>query len=299
MLRVLYTRFVSHALSTPHNLFARVAERFPIRFFKWYHALGSASSRPWQGHRGGFTLSFDCDYSTDTAAIPELLAILSGYSFKTAFACIGVLMEKAPDVYRQIVFEGHEIVNHTYAHPDNREFNPDRKFNQLTVEEQEEEIRRCHAVCRDLLGCEPIGFRIPHFGRLFDPRVYGELERLGYRYSSSILSARAPGYGVPYTADHGIIEFPISVCPAHPLNCCFDTSHLFRNPGSQWSHSQDEFVSLFALMIDVAVRYGTYINLYFDPADIVVIDRFREALDLLEARREEIWVATYRQLLDA
>lgn len=292
------TRLITHTLASPHGLAARLAERFPTKFFELYHHVGQAAQVTWNGRRGGVTLSFDCDYSTDTAAIPRLLDLLAGAPFKTAFACVGVLIEQTPAVYREIVAAGHEIVNHTYAHPDNREFNPDRTFTALSADEQEAEIRRCHDVCVALLDSTPVGFRIPHFARQFDPRIYGELHRLGYRYSSSILSSRAPGYGIPFRADEGIVEFPISVCPGHPLDSCFDTSHLFRNPNTRWAHTEAQFLALFDFMLGVAARHGTYINLYFDPADIVQVGAFRRALDLLAERSDDLWVATYRQLLD-
>ena len=331
ILASLYSWFVEHALAAPHGLTARIAELFPTGFFRLYHRIGSIividrqnnttetqrhrgderdvrvtggvstvrQSRPlWNGHRGWITLSFDCDYSTDTLAIPRLLEILSDYPFKTAFACIGLLVEREPDVYRQIVLEGHEIVNHTYTHPDNKEFNPNCRFNEMSFVDQEEEIRKCHEVCTDLLGYSPVGFRIPHFVRLFDPCIYEELHCLGYLYSSSTLSARVPGYGIPFLTERGIVEFPISVCPRHPLDCCFDTSHLFRNSNRAWSHTEEEFVILFEFMLEVAARYGTYINFYFDPADIVNVRTFRQVLDLLNERRHELRVATYRQLLD-
>lgn len=296
---LLCTRLVAQALRSPHGLIARLAERFPTTFFSWYHVISGTEHHSWNGRRGGVTLSFDCDYSTDTAAIPQLLDLLAPYPFKTAFACIGILVERSPDVYLRIVTDGHEIVNHTYAHPDNREFNPDRRFNELTTDEQETEIHRFHEVSRRLLGYAPTGFRIPHFGRLFDPRIYGELQRLGYVYSSSLLSSRAPGYGSPYQTQEGIWEFPISVCPAHPLATCFDSSHLFRNADSAWGHTEADFLRLFEFMLDVAIRYGTYINLYFDPADIVKVRAFPRALDLLNARADDLWITTYAQWLDA
>ncbi|MFI5164280.1 MAG: polysaccharide deacetylase family protein [Bacteroidia bacterium] len=56
----------------------------------------------------------------DDGPIPELtpwvLATLKEYKTKATFFCVGANIEKHPDIFRQIISEGHAIGNHTYNH---------------------------------------------------------------------------------------------------------------------------------------------------------------------------------------
>ena len=56
----------------------------------------------------------------DDGPIPEVtnwtLNTLSHYNAKATFVCIGKNIEKHPDVFKNIINEGHKIGNHTYNH---------------------------------------------------------------------------------------------------------------------------------------------------------------------------------------
>ena len=56
----------------------------------------------------------------DDGPIPEVtpwvLATLRGYKAKATFFCVGANIEKHPDIFRQLISEGHSIGNHTYNH---------------------------------------------------------------------------------------------------------------------------------------------------------------------------------------
>lgn len=283
---------VHHVLENRQGFSAKTAERFPLLFFKMCHRSVGTREIDWNGHRGCVSLSFDCDYSADTEVLPELLDLLSDYSFKVSFACIGQLIAKAPRLYGRIVEDGHEIVNHTYSHPDNRDLNPNHQFSKISRKEQQQEIVACHQVCRELLGYEPMGFRVPHFGRMFTPHLYSILSEIGYRYSSSVLCVNVRSYNLPFITSEGILEFPLSVCPRHPLDSCFDTCHLVRKR----SHTEKEFLELFAIMLGAASKYNSYINVYFDPQDIIRVQNFPQTLDLLEGRKNDLWIAPYAEI---
>ncbi|MEK6615521.1 MAG: polysaccharide deacetylase family protein, partial [Bacteroidota bacterium] len=47
---------------------------------------------------------------------PQALAILKEYKAKATFFCIGANIEKHPEVFQQIISDGHSIGNHTYNH---------------------------------------------------------------------------------------------------------------------------------------------------------------------------------------
>lgn len=56
----------------------------------------------------------------DDGPIPEVtpwvLAQLKKYNAKATFFCIGANIDKHPDIFQQIISEGHAIGNHTYDH---------------------------------------------------------------------------------------------------------------------------------------------------------------------------------------
>ncbi|MCL4499083.1 MAG: polysaccharide deacetylase family protein [Chloroflexi bacterium] len=49
---------------------------------------------------------------------PKILDVLKEKNVRATFFCVGIHVEKYPDVARRIVDEGHDIGNHTYAHRD-------------------------------------------------------------------------------------------------------------------------------------------------------------------------------------
>lgn len=252
----------------------------------------------WRNRKSCVTLSFDCDYPQDIEAIPDLLNLLKKYPYKTSFACVGYWIEKYPQVHRMIVEEGHEIVNHTYTHPDNDILTPGRKFKLISRAEKIEEIEKCHEICRRVLGYEPKGLRIPHFKHLFTEEIYSILKEVGYLYSSSTWVTGTTTYGQPFRENHGIIEFPVSNCPLHPFTI-FDTWHSLN--AQRLSHrlkhrGPESYCRLFEDLLTIGEETGSYINIYMDPLDIKKISGFEKILDRL-SQTETFWVATYEDLL--
>ena len=47
---------------------------------------------------------------------PWVLTTLKKYNAKATFFCIGANIEKHPDIFRQIISEGHSVGNHTFNH---------------------------------------------------------------------------------------------------------------------------------------------------------------------------------------
>jgi len=261
---------------------------FSRQFFK---ALYGSADYP-QGFNNKATISFDCDYSADVEALPKLLELLSSYEVKSSFACVGKLIEKYPAEHSLIIEDGHEIINHTYTHPPNEEMKSQRKFHELNCAELEDEVGKCHKVCNDVLGYEPIGFRIPHFAAQYTDRIYGILAEKGYAYSTSLLAVKSPSLSLPCYID-GILEFPVSTCPSHPFQA-FDTYHAFRSRLTSHRDEADFFDSL-----NYLVRFnherGWYTNIYLDPMDVIKLKDFGRFLEYIKDSR--ISVRTYRDLM--
>lgn len=243
------------------------------------------------------TLSFDCDYPEDAEALPEVTRMLNNYDFKASFAVVGHWLEKYTDQHKYVVDAGHEVMNHTYSHPDNELLNPGRKFREISREEKKQEVTKCHELCEQLLGVSPTGFRVPHFKHLFSNDIYGILKEVGYTYSSSTWLTNTTSYGLPYVADEGIIEFPLSTCPSHPFTV-FDTWHSLHPERfvHKIKHSGvDSYLDLFRLLIEMGRATGSYINIYMDPLDIPKMEKFPAMLDILAS--SDLDVVTYEEYL--
>lgn len=83
---------------------------------------------------------------------PMILDILSEYGAKATFFVIGKNMELYGDAARRAASEGHEIGNHTYAHP---------ALSGISDAEFEREVLRNEALIEEYTGMPPAVFRPP------------------------------------------------------------------------------------------------------------------------------------------
>jgi peptidoglycan/xylan/chitin deacetylase (PgdA/CDA1 family) len=269
---------------------------FPETFVRSIYDV-NLGRKLWGNRKMCFTLSFDCDYPEDVEALPSLLRMLSKFPFKASFACVGAWIEKYPKEHAMILEDGHEIVNHTYSHPDNELLNPGRRFRDISRDEKKEEVERCHEICTKILHYAPIGCRIPHFKTLFTEEIYSILDELGYSYSTSTWLTNTTSYGLPYQATESIIEFPVSVCPKHPFTV-FDTWHSLNT--ERLSHrivhrGPKKYLELFDTLINMGLETESYLNVYLDPLDIGRLSGFERILERLAC--QDILVETYKGYL--
>ena len=252
--------------------------------------LSKIPKNKWKGKDFSMTLGFDIDYPEDVVALPKLLDLLSDHSLVGSFAAVGKFVELNPAPFKRIIDEGHELVNHSYSHP-NGYFNPDEYFHKLPVYRQEEEIKKCHEVCVKKLGYSPLGFRTPHFGDQHCESVYPLLKRLEYVYSSSTILTRTKGLPFYPTKDH-VLELPVMTCPEHYFPV-FDSFHCFRSKPPAHP-KKGEFLKLFKKSLQMAKEHGFYANFYFDPMDIARNEEFAECL--AELKKEKAFVSTSLQV---
>lgn len=274
-----------------------IAVSFSAPFTKAYYSLNKGNDKNWNGHKSCFTLSFDCDLEHDYEAMPLLLETLDKHSLKASFACIGKWIEKLPEIHKNIVDQGHEIINHSYTHPSNIHFHPQERFNQLSTNEREIEIAKADHTINDILGYKPIGFRTPHFGGAHTKDIYTILKRLGYKYSTSTIAIRTPDYGNPFLMNEGIWEFPLSIDASYILSG-FGTWRRFRGPKSKHTHkTEKKFFDQLKWVIDIGINTNSYINVYFDPGDIILLKYLKEFLNHLSKLKGDIWIAKYEEIV--
>lgn len=234
-----------------------------------------------------YTLTFDFDFEKDIEAFPFLLDQLKQHNIKAGFAVIGKFVEKYPDIHKRAVDEGHEIINHTYTHPDNPHWAPNRFFNRLSYAEQKEEIEKTHEVYQKILGVECIGFRTPHYGNLHTESVYPILAELGYKYSSSTAACGYKGYGAPSVHSHGIVEIPTGCSLNFPL-AIFDSWNMLRK-NNPFLGDDELFIEEFKNTIDAIRRNNLYLTHYFDPYDVVEGNKLERMLGCLQQLKTPLY----------
>ena len=71
----------------------------------------------------------DGPHPTETRFILDLL---QQYSAKGTFFCLGMNVENHPDIFEEVIKEGHSIGNHTFSHFDGWRTNQEKYFNDVT-----------------------------------------------------------------------------------------------------------------------------------------------------------------------
>ncbi|TRZ81135.1 hypothetical protein D4R86_03095 [bacterium] len=192
-------------------------------------------------------ISFDCDYESDMLQLEQLLPVLKKNEVHTSFAIPGWLVKKFPERIKRLIDSGHEIVNHTFTHPDN--------FRKLSTPDKAKEIEDFQKLMKKLFDYLPQGFRCPHLFHQYPEELTQVLKKNKLKYDSSLL-----GNCVFMLGD--IIEVPLNPCPRH-LYKPFDSYHHFYP--NILSESLDNFLKDFKQMINE----NNFVNMYLDPRDLI------------------------------
>ncbi|MBB6669552.1 polysaccharide deacetylase family protein [Cohnella nanjingensis] len=83
---------------------------------------------------------------------PQVLEIFRSVGGRATFFMLGDPMEAHPETVRSVLQEGHEIGNHSYAHPN---------LTEIDAEEGRRELERASALVERLTGRRPSVFRPP------------------------------------------------------------------------------------------------------------------------------------------
>ncbi len=86
-------------------------------------------------------LTFDDCWSE--SAVKQILQIAKENEIKVTFFPTGRIIKKYPELWQQVIAEGHEIANHTYSHPNLRK---------LSEESIKEEIEKTQEALDEVLG---------------------------------------------------------------------------------------------------------------------------------------------------
>ena len=95
--------------------------------------------------------TMNCAWSAED--IEKILEILKNNNVQITFFMVGDWVEKNPEAVKKIHEAGHEIGNHSNTHP---------HVNNLTYEQNLEEIEKCSQKIEQLTGTKPTLYRAPY-----------------------------------------------------------------------------------------------------------------------------------------
>jgi peptidoglycan/xylan/chitin deacetylase (PgdA/CDA1 family) len=240
----------------------------PALFPLYLYQQGYITRKRYGLKKGILCISFDNDYKADNDACEKLLPLLKQYHIPVTWSVIGKWVEAYPQLHRDLIAAGHELLNHSWTHPDNSELRPGdlRNFSQISSEEVEEEIIRAHNIVEQTLGYVMTGFRMPHFRK--HPQVRYTLRKAGYTYTSNQLALRADTWGMPYKIKgEGWAEIPLSPVARRPARM-FETYRIFRSPDGLYKNETVFFKDFCRLLRDTE-KHKLISTLYLDACDVI------------------------------
>jgi peptidoglycan/xylan/chitin deacetylase (PgdA/CDA1 family) len=130
--------------------------------------------------------------------VPKILRLLEKHEIKTTFFIPGWVIEKYPEMAKEVLVQGHEIGYHGYLH----EFDPNAGY-----EKEKELMVRCLDIFERVLKIRPRGLRSP-MGEITEAtiRLMHEYEFL---YSSTMMDADYPYLWTYQDKPSSLVELPI------------------------------------------------------------------------------------------
>lgn len=135
----------------------------PIRTPQWISRIFPNSL--W-GVRSSKAIYLTFDDGPTPEVTLEILKLLHAFQAKATFFCVGNNVAKHPELFKQIILQGHSWGNHTYHHND---------IKNTTREEYAESAQRCKAIMEEYAEKPSMLFRPPQ-GRVGYPykKILGE-----------------------------------------------------------------------------------------------------------------------------
>jgi peptidoglycan/xylan/chitin deacetylase (PgdA/CDA1 family) len=253
-----------------------------------------------QGKRCAFTISFDLDgespwihrdaalaerplhmsmgaYGPRTGA-PRILKVLDRYGVKAGWFVPGWIVERYPDLCREIVHRGHEVGHHGYLHE--KPF-----FLPGGAEEEEALLLKSLAIFQGVLGVRPLGSRAPSADP--SPHTMALLRKHGFVYHSNLMDADLP---YCHKTVHGeLVELPTAWCNNDfPF---FGFSAVPPVGNGIWS--QEDVFEIWKEEFEGAYEEGGFFNLMGHPQVIGRPSRMRMVARLLELvlGKGDVWIA--------
>ena len=235
----------------------------------WIHRDPALAERPLHMAMGA--------YGPKTGA-PRILNVLDRYGIKAGWYIPGWIIERYPELCREIVRRGHEVGQHGYLHE--KPF-----FLQGGVEEEEHLLLKTLDVFKKVLDVRPLGSRVPSA----DPSKHsmGLLKKHGFVYHSNFMDSDLP---YCHTTPHGeLVELPTAWCNNDwPF---FGFSAVPPVGNGIWS--QEDVFEVWKEEFEGAWEEGGFFNLMGHPQVVGRPSRMRMVSRLLELilGKGDVWIA--------
>ncbi|GEQ85238.1 polysaccharide deacetylase [Patiriisocius marinistellae] len=138
---------------------------FGSAFIRWNYFFKSLSSSP-NTIENQIAITFDD--GPNPGFTPQILSLLKLHNATATFFCIGVHIKKYPELFKQIIAEGHTVGNHTYTHSEG--------FGFFSTKKVIAELEQTNALVKKITGLEMQLYR-PVFG-VTNPRIKRALKAL-------------------------------------------------------------------------------------------------------------------------
>lgn len=248
-------------------------------------------------------LSLDCDTYNDSYALKQINELLDNYDIKVSIAATAKLVEDNVCLYDNFLSSGHELVNHGYSlHSDVDEAGRTYStffYNNVDWEFIKYEIERAQRTYYKLFGFCPRGFRAPHFG-VFQGKnevlkLYEILKATGFCYSSSVMVYNMLKNSWNFFSND-VIEIPVTNRVELPYSV-IDSYSLVYNKG--YNKCKNKFYKALKKAIDIAcsAEHDMFINIYFDPSQMVCNDELELSINYMVHKYKNIKFVRYSDFI--
>ena len=198
----------------------------------------------------------ECDiYQVTYRGMKKVISLLRGLRVNTTFFTTTTFGRRYPSLLRKLLKAGHEIAFHGYKH--------NHKYHLMNQANAYRFIRKGKRELEKITGKRIVGFRSPWF---FSPS-YKILEKLGFKYDSSIHPTWVPGHYFNMrkprspSRKNGLSVLPISVTP------------LVRLPFS-WLWFRNFGLPYAKFCTRMCILDQPYVNIYLHPWEFVDLSKY-------------------------
>ena len=218
--------------------------------------------------------------------VERILELLAQHQLRATFFIPGYTAEIDPELVKRIAAEGHDIGCHGYYH---------ERTDSLTLEEEDEILKRSQDILAPLTGTKPVGYRAPLWE--ITPQTLSLLDKHGFLYDSSLMGLDHP-YAVRVTGtERTLFEIPVTwllddweqfAYSAEPSN-----GYVIEEPRKVFRLWRDEFDALY--------QAGRAFTLTMHPeiigraSRIQMLDRLIRHMKLFDG----VWFCTLNELYQA
>lgn len=251
-------------------------------------------------------MSLDCDVVKDTYSLKKINEIFSARNIKVSIAATAKLAEENTDLYDNFLSNGHELVNHGYSlHSGIDEAGKTYStffYNKVDWNFIKREIVTAQEVFYKLFSLEVKGFRAPHFG-VFQGKdeilkLYDILHNYNFKYSSSVMAYNMFKNNWNFFSNK-VVEVPVTNRVALPYSV-IDSYSLVYNQG--FFKYKNKFYREFKQAVNLALssKYDMFINVYFDPSQMIDNDNLELTLDYIfnNVPSDQLKFMTYTQFIN-